>query len=129
MQTDMLKKICRGCWRELPLTAYFYHKGGRDGRRSRCKECCRKAAAARNAKEKARGPEYLRSSLKSIFERVLEIDQAAERLRINRAAVLRAAGDLLKANGLRKATYPGVGSMRIENGAVSIVFEDGLKES
>src|SRR5512138_1689665 len=34
-------KICRGCQRELPLTAEYFRrfKGSRDGFQARCKDC------------------------------------------------------------------------------------------
>lgn len=37
----MLNKVCLGCLRDLPLDMYNLHAIGKEGRRSRCKDCRR----------------------------------------------------------------------------------------
>jgi hypothetical protein len=43
---DDAMKRCSGCGTEKPLDEFYWHQGGRDSLRAKCKECMKKAARA-----------------------------------------------------------------------------------
>lgn len=117
-------KFCVGCKRDLPLSEFYIKHNRKIAMCSYCKECRQRAAA----RKKAEPPKHLKESIRSMVERVRVIDQETAELAGSRAAILAAAGNLLKANRLRKVDCPGVGVLEVKKEAVSIAFEGESKE-
>src|SRR4051812_33277487 len=58
--TRTLPKPCRTCRRELPVTAFYQHRGCRDARRPECKHCTGLRCSETRAARRRQAPETLR---------------------------------------------------------------------
>lgn len=94
-------KVCTGCGKVKPFSAYYKHKHGRHGLAPKCKVCHKQETAKAHAKRKAMYPELVkaqkRASSKKYNEKNLEIVRARGRV----YARLR----LLKNPGLKRAMH------------------------
>ena len=104
----MLKK-CKDCEAEKPLSEFYAHKGMKDGRLNKCKDCA-KAAAIKNRSQKV---EYYRAYDANRFQndsRVKERHKSYKKTEAGKAATQKSRKKWLAENPEKRAAHVLLGS-------------------
>ena len=68
-----MKKICRGCNKELDITCFYSHPAMADGHLNKCKECVKKIVKARRVLNIEKVREYDRKRSKTQKRKIFSI--------------------------------------------------------